>query len=84
MVIKNVVYTEKFERSIKSIKDGTMKQRVKKTIEKIIENPEIGKPLRFDLKGERTVYIKPYRLIYAVENENIVFLRFMHRNDVYK
>ena len=84
MVIKNVIYTEKFERNVKSIKDGTMKQRVKKTIEKIIENPGIGKPLRFDLKGERTVYIKPYRLIYAVENENIIFLRFMHRDDVYK
>ncbi len=84
MVIKNVIYTEKFERNVKSIKDGAMKQRVKNTIEKIIENPEIGKPLRFDLKGERTVYIKPYRLIYAVENENIIFLRFMHRDDVYK
>ena len=84
MVIKNVIYTEKFERNVKSIKDGAMKQRVKNTIEKIIENPEIGKPLRFDLKGERTVYIKPYRLIYAVENENVTFLRFMHRGDVYK
>ena len=50
MDIKSVIYTEQFEKNIKSIKDNGIKNRVKKQIEKIIKNPEVGKPLRYVLK----------------------------------
>jgi mRNA-degrading endonuclease RelE of RelBE toxin-antitoxin system len=82
--VKSVVYTLKFEREFKKVKDSKVKERVKKQIEKIIENPGVGKPLRYDLKGERTVYVKPYRLIYPLEGETLFLLRFEHRKDVYE
>ncbi|MBI5332897.1 MAG: type II toxin-antitoxin system RelE/ParE family toxin [Candidatus Aenigmarchaeota archaeon] len=84
MKINSVIYTEQFERNIKSVKDSGLKNKAKKQIEKIIKNPETGKPLRYVLKGERTVYVKSFRIIYAIDRDNLIFLRFMHRNDVYR
>ncbi len=81
--IKAIVYTKKFERDVKKIKDNLLKEKLQKQIRKITENPEFGKPLRYGLKGEWTTYVKPYRLIYAVQGERLVLLRFEHRKAVY-
>ena len=78
-----VTFSEGFEKSFKKLKDKTLKGRIIKQIKKIIENPLIGKPLRHDLRGERSLYIKPYRLIYAVRKDEIILLRFLHREKVY-
>jgi mRNA-degrading endonuclease RelE of RelBE toxin-antitoxin system len=84
MVIKTIIRANKFERNLKSIKDNKLKERIKKQITKIINNPEIGKPLRYSLKNERTIYIKPFRLIYAVKGEYLYLLRFSHRDEAYR
>ncbi len=84
VTIQNVVWTEKFERELKKIKDRNVKGRVKKQVEKIIENPETGQPLRFELRGERSIQISPYRLIYVVEGDTVYLLRFEHRETVYQ
>lgn len=83
MQIKSIIYTEQFEKNIKSIKDNGVKIKVTKQIEKIIKNPDVGKPLRYVLRGERTVYVKPFRIIYTIDGENLIFLRFEHRDYVY-
>lgn len=79
-----VIYTNKFEKEFKK-SDTSVKKKALKQLKKIIENPEIGKPLKYDLKGERTVYVKPFRIIYSFSNEKdtIYFLRFEHRKGVY-
>ncbi|MDP4039017.1 MAG: type II toxin-antitoxin system RelE/ParE family toxin [Candidatus Pacearchaeota archaeon] len=77
-----VIYTEKFEREFKKA-DSSVKDKVRKQIKKIIKNPKVGKPLRYDLKGERTIYVKPFRIIYSFSNNTIYFLRFEHRKGVY-
>ena len=84
VAIRNVVWTRKFEHGLRKLKDQAIKERVKKQIEKIMENHETGKPLRFNLKGERSVYVPPYRLIYAVQGETLYLLRFDHRKTVYQ
>ena len=38
MEIKSIIYTEKFEKNIKSIKDNGVKNKAKKQIEKIIQS----------------------------------------------
>jgi mRNA-degrading endonuclease RelE of RelBE toxin-antitoxin system len=76
------IFTEKFEREFKKA-DNSIKEKARKQIRKIIEEPEIGKPLRYDLKGERTVYVRPFRIIYSFSNGTIYFLRFEHRAEVY-
>lgn len=81
--IRFVIPTEKFEREFKKIKDAGLKEKLKKQMKKITENPNFGKPLRYDLKGEWTIYVKPYRLIYKVEDDKLILLRFEHRDKVY-
>jgi addiction module RelE/StbE family toxin len=78
-----VVFTEKFEREFKKA-DASVREKAKKQIDKIVRDPQTGKPLRFDLKGERTVYVKPFRIIYAFAQNTIYFLRFEHRKQVYE
>ena len=84
VVITEVVWTKKFERELRKLRDKTVKDRVKERIQKILDDPETGKPLRFALKGERSVYVQPYRLIYAVEGATLYLLRFEHRKVVYR
>ncbi|MDG6956802.1 MAG: type II toxin-antitoxin system RelE/ParE family toxin [Nitrososphaerota archaeon] len=81
--IRSIVYTQKFERDVRKLRDGLVKERLKKQIRKIVEDPESGKPLKYGLKGEWTVRIPPYRMIYAVQGNRLILLRFEHRKEVY-
>ncbi len=77
------IYTEKFEKDVKKV-DSFIKQKLIKQVKKIIDNSEIGKPLKYDLKGERTIYVKHYRIIYTFREGVLIFLRFEHRKNVYE
>jgi len=81
--ISEIVYTQKFERDVKTLRDNLPKERLEKQIRNITENSEFGKPLHYGLKGEGTVRIEPYRLIYAVQGDRLVLLRLEHRKEVY-
>ena len=83
MVELQIKTTDKFEEVLFKIKDNLFKIKVKKQIKKIIENPEIGKPMRNVRKGTREVYLKPFRLSYVYsKNENkIVFFDLYHKKE---
>ena len=83
MVIEKVIPTDKFVRDVKRLRDRKTKERIDVEVKRIRENPDIGKPLGYGLKGERSVRIPPYRLIYAVIGTNLILLRFEHRDGVY-
>ena len=51
----DVEYSRSFEKAIRKNKDASLKNHIKYQIEKIINAPEVGKPLRYNLKGERTI-----------------------------
>ena len=70
--------TDSFKR-IKSKLDKSYLERV----EKIIQNPEIGKPMRHNRKGTREVYISPFRLSYSYNlNEKVLtLLDFYHKDE---
>ena len=81
--VKEVIWSNTFENEVKKLKDGLIRIRIKKQIVRIVENPDIGKPLRFGLKGERTVYLKPFRIVYKIDNGILTLLRFEPRDNVY-
>ena len=60
-----------------------LKTQVKKHIQKIIDNPEIGKPMRYNRKGTREIYIQQFRLSYAYikEEDKIIFLDLYHKDE---
>lgn len=77
-----VAFDKIFEKRIKKIKDGELKNRVKKQIEKIVNNPEIGKDMSYSRKGTREIHIPPFRMSYKYEkkNDKIIFLDFYHKD----
>ncbi len=44
-----VIYTDEFKGDLKKIRDKKIQTRAKKIVQKIIDDPEIGKPLKYDL-----------------------------------
>ena len=82
--IKFIVPTDKFERDVRRIRDKSLKEKLQKQIGKVADNPNFGRPLHYNLKGEWSIYVKPYRLIYKVEGDKLILLRFEHRKEVYE
>ena len=78
----NVIFDTHFERTIRKIHNDAIKERLIKQIKRIVENPEIGKPMKYGRKGTRELYIPPFRLSYFYnEKKNcILFLDFYHKD----
>ena len=76
-----IIPSNTFKKNIKRL-SLFKREKLEKQIKKIIKNPGVGKPLKYK-RGERTVYIKPFRLIYAVRGNEIILLKFEHRKKVY-
>ena len=76
-----VVFDPLFEKDFKKIKDRVLKEKVIKQISKIRGNPVIGKPMRYDRKGTRELYISPLRLSYKVEGDVIYILALYHKDE---
>ncbi len=74
-----IAYVPSFEKKVRKIND----QLLKKKILKIIDSPEIGKPMRYSRKGIREVYVPPFRLsyLYIKNDEKIVFLDLYHKDE---
>ena len=72
-----------FEEKLRRFKDPLLKIRVKKQIEKMTDNPEIGKPMQYGRKGTRELYISPFRFsyIYLKKEQRIVILDFYHKDE---
>ena len=83
MVIGIIEKTDRFVKTVKKIKDIGLKDKLQKQIIKIIDNPEIGKPMMYDRKGTREIYVHPFRLSYAyIKEENkIIFLDLYHKDE---
>jgi len=79
-----VVFSDHFRDEFKRIKDGSLKDRVIKAARKLEVMPECGKPLTHDLKGHRRLVVAPFRVIYKIENGNVLIVNFEHRKSVYK
>lgn len=78
-----VIYADRFKRIFSKIKDNSLKERVTKQITKIIENPELGKPMSYNRKGTRELYVSPFRLSYSfISHQNtIYFLDLYHKDE---
>ena len=75
-----VIFDTVFKKDFKKIKDRLLKDKVIKQVSKIRDSPEIGKPMRYDRKGTRELYIPPLRLSYKVEGDTIYILALYHKD----
>ena len=53
----------------------------KRTVQKIIENPEICKHLKYK-GGEKTLYRRLFRLVYALRGNELVLLKLEYKKSV--
>ena len=77
-----ITLSKKFIKDIKRL-DEFQKNKIEKQIKKIIQNPSVGKPLKYK-RGERSLYVKPFRLVYTLKTDEIILLKFDHRKKIYK
>ncbi len=52
-------------------------------LEKISENPEKYKPLRYELKGKRSARVGKWRIIYEIKGDEVIILSIAQRKSVY-
>ncbi|MBI2110305.1 type II toxin-antitoxin system RelE/ParE family toxin [Candidatus Woesearchaeota archaeon] len=78
-----VKQSERFSRILEHTKDKQLKIRVFKQIEKILINPDVGKPMMRTRKGTRELYIKPFRLsyCYSKEDNEVTLLDLYHKDE---
>ncbi|MDP7116020.1 MAG: type II toxin-antitoxin system RelE/ParE family toxin [Candidatus Woesearchaeota archaeon] len=69
-----------FEKRVRKLKNKQLRDKIKKQIKKIVDNPKIGKPMMHSRKGTREVYIPPFRLSYAWMDNKIILLEFYHKD----
>lgn len=51
-----IKYDKLFLKKFSKIKDKNLKKSIIKQVDKIIVNPEIGKPMKYSRKGTREIY----------------------------
>jgi len=78
--VVEVIFDPNFKKDFKKIKDKSVKEKIIKQVSKIKDNPEIGKPMRFDRKGTRELYISPWRLSYRLEGDIVYVLALYHKD----
>ncbi len=78
-----IEYSESFKKVYSKIKDKNLRRKIYKQLQKLVENPEAGKPLRNKWKNHRTIRVEPYRIIYRIENDIIFVNCFDNRNKIY-
>ena len=78
-----IEYRKDFLKKITRIKNNLLKEKIKKQVEKIIAGPETGKPMRYNRKGTRELYIAPYRLAYAYikSEDKLILLTIYHKDE---
>ncbi|HDJ66112.1 MAG TPA: type II toxin-antitoxin system RelE/ParE family toxin [Nitrososphaeria archaeon] len=80
-----ILVTRRFERDFRKL-DREIKRRVDSIIRRLETNPFLGKPLRGELKGKRSLRMGDYRLIYVIDEKNriIILLTIRPRKAAYR
>ena len=83
-----VEFKRSFVKDLERVRDRSLKERVRQTIEQIEETQtlqEIGNVKR--LRGGERYYrirVGDYRLGLMLEGDTVIFVRCLHRKDVYR
>ena len=83
-----ILETTKFQKLRKKIKETSEKEELKKAIIIILNDPKIGKKLKGELKGLKSLKYfvngQHRRLIFKIEEDSLFLFSFGPREGVYK
>lgn len=79
----DISFDKDFTKSLKKIRDGAFRLRIKKAIKKIICDPERSKKMKHSRKGLQEEYVDSHRLYfkYSEKEKVIYFLELSHKDD---
>ncbi len=84
----NVEFRKSFTKDLKSITDKSLLKKMKETIETVEQSKTLNDlPNRKKLKSEGKYFrlkIGDYWLGFALKNDTVIFVRFLHRKEIYK
>lgn len=62
--------------------DKATKEKIESLIRKILQNPELGKPMQYGRKGTRELYVGSKRFSYTyIKQENKIYLLDIYHKD---
>ena len=66
--------------------DAAQRLRLIEAIDKLKTNPAAGSVLKGEFSGLRRIRIGDYRIVYEIQNEQLIILvvRIAHRREIYK
>ena len=76
-------FSELFLKEIRKL-DKRQKELAYKRIEKILQNPGLGKPLHAPLSNYLSERIEKFRIIYKIQGKTVEFAWFEHRKHAYR
>ena len=80
----NLVYTRRAEKDIKKL-DSSIKRNIGKTLLKLQDNPLLySEKLSNPELGTYKYRIGDYRVVFDIEDNDVVILRVGHRREIYK
>jgi mRNA-degrading endonuclease RelE of RelBE toxin-antitoxin system len=79
-----IIFSDEFRKEFRKIRDKTTRLRIIKQLKKLANEPESGKPLKYELKNHRSIRVPPFRIIYRLTEDKIIINCFDHRKDVYQ
>lgn len=84
--VRKITNSQRFERTIIKLKkqDAALFNQLVSKMEKIVNAPHIGKPLRYALKNQRRIHVGSFVLVYEFNDSELRFLDFDHHDRVYK
>jgi len=79
----SAIFDSAFQKQFSKIKDALFKERIIKQIERIRDDPEIGKPMSYGRKGTRELRVPPFRLSYRyhADEDLIEILGVYHKDE---
>ena len=79
----DVEYSSRARRQLKKL-DKSIARQVLKAIEKIAENPLMGKPLSNIFKNKRSEHTGKYRVVFSIKDNAIIIAKIEHRKKAYR
>ena len=84
----NVLFESSFFRDLKRVKDRRLRQKVWKIIEDVKAAPDLRHiPNLTKLRGHADYYrirVGEYRIGLEIVGDTVIFVRFLHRRDLYR
>jgi mRNA interferase RelE/StbE len=80
-----LVFTDKAKRQYSKL-DNRVQRQVDKGLQRLVANPQVGKPLRGRLKGIWSERVATYRILYKIKEKEVEILVLVieHRKSVYR